>query len=216
MRELPILFSAPMVRAILAGDKTQTRRPVRFEQFHQHGRSGGAIGYSWIELRPTVRGVTCDLHDLLNLCPHGQPGDRLWVREAWAEVQTHGFDAGGSESWGSRLGYRADDMEDGVCLGDPLNRGRWRPSIHMPRWASRITLEVTAVRVERLWEIDACGAIAEGFLQTGDSTTEFSARVRAFHAFSTAWDATYAVKGLGWDVNPWVWVVEFRKLEGKP
>ncbi len=196
MKERPILFSAPMVRALLDGHKTQTRRPLTFNLANACTHAGGATS-------PAV----------LSHCPYGQPGDRLWVREAWRTYKSLDECPPRSIESGAGLSYIADEITK------PDGFGRYRHARFMPRWVSRITLEVVVVKVERLWDIDANGAIAEGFLKTGDSTTEFSARVRAFHAFSSGWNAiyaaTYAATGLhlGWGANPWVWVVEFRRVE---
>ena len=167
MTERPILFSAPMVRAILAGQKTQTRRIAI------HKRS---------------------IEPMTEECPYGKPGDRLWVRE------TH-MDLGGC------LLYRADhgsEVERASCAP----RQRWAPSIHMPRWASRITLEVTGVRVERLQGISDSDARAEGVDQDA-ALSMACTRGAARAAYSALWEQ---IHGPGsWDANPWVWVVEFRR-----
>lgn len=182
-RERPILFSGPMVRAILAGRKTQTRRVVG----------------------PTARAaINC------------RRGDRLWVRETWARVDYvdgvvshHAVDSDGVER---RLVYRADcpDLE-----WDDQPESRWRPSIHMPRWASRLTLAVTDVRVERLRDISEEDAKAEGVEPAPlagaaiISDTPASASVSHRHAFGLLWDSINAARGHGWGSNPWVWVVAF-------
>jgi len=200
MRERPILFNGPLVRAILDGRKSQTRRPIKpqppwwAEQVHQWARDGAR----W-------RGKIADaLWDMR--CPYGQPGDHLWVRETWADTS---FDW----EWGTKQEavYRATDTEYG---------GPWRPSIHMPRWASRITLEVTDVRVERVQEIWTdhkgssdpwCDIFAEGIPQeavwdgTGAMPTPLS-------LFIQLWNSIYAKRGLGWDANPWVFAVSFRRI----
>lgn len=153
MTDRPILFSGPMVRAILDGRKTMTRRLVR-----------GATGAFWDHgaWTPTVTGndIRWDCaphgpHSMLLRCPYGVPGDRLWVRETWA-LGYHWDRYNPSSSRTGEVWYRADTDEESV------NRGRWRPSIHMPRWASRITLDVVRVRVERLQAITAKDVQAEG------------------------------------------------------
>ena len=175
----PIIFSAPMVKAILDGRKTQTRRIV------------------------TVKNK--------NSCPYGQPGDRLWVRETWG-VGSRPDPLGGYEG----IEYRADEfyLEDSddlpclrvtpppdVCLLD-YDSG-WMPSIHMPRWASRITLEVTGVRVERLQDISSTDAWAEGIAHSPDTNP--------IHDYA---ELCESINGPGaWDKNPWVWVVEFKRVE---
>lgn len=187
-REKPILFSGEMVRAILEGRKTQTRRVVK----PQPGANN--------RIRITG-GNVMNIRDqkISENCPYGQPGDRLWVRETW---RPHTPDA---------TAYRADG--DGVMDGF---RWRWRPSIHMPRWASRILLEVVAVRVERLQDISEHDAIEEGLFSTG-----FAAGVCHPHAqencrrcgYKALWNR---IIGPGaWDANPWVWVVEFKVIEVK-
>lgn len=192
MTERPIIFSAPMVRAILKGQKTQTRRV--------QGR---------VQVRPD--GMSAErLLAAMSLCPYGKPGDRLWVREAWG-FETRTEDDPLLEPVAT---YRADEVEH----LHPVNR--WRPAIHMPRHLSRITLEVTAVRVERLQDISEADAIAEGVvehqtLRTGTRACNLDGGM--MHAcgpvpvYRTLWES---INGPGsWDANPWVWVVEFRRFE---
>lgn len=192
MAERPILFSAPMVQAILAGTKTQTRRVVKGKYWFSDGRP--------------------DL-ELLR-CPYGVPGDRLWVRETfWVEHDSDNFemspafDCGinlAEDDW-ARVWYCATDHEPN---GEGPNDD-WaqfyskRPSIHMPRWASRITLEVTGMRVERVQDISEDDVYAEG---VGHG------RVSPQLEFQELWDSINARRGFGWAVNPWVWCVEFRRL----
>ncbi|WP_186083797.1 hypothetical protein [Burkholderia gladioli] len=182
MKKRPILFSAPMVRAILDGRKTQTRRVAK--------EFAGRDNLDAILRRfPNQQG-----------CPHGEPGDRLWVRETWGQYQLAPED----------IVYRAD--EDFPC-GSPK---RWRPSIHMPRWASRITLEITGVRVERLQDISEADAIAEGIEHTSDGFSVDEGRhfhaARARDSFASLWDGLNEARGHGWEANPWVWVIEFRRI----
>ena len=205
MKERPILFSAPMVRALLAGTKTQTRRVVKLKPWHQIEERDDGAPWPWM-----YDGERDADHWLP--CPYGQPGDRLWVREGFSgprcmEAQD-GCAATPPSKWGesSRIWYWAD--------GDPPTYGDWtrprpRPSIHMPRWASRITLEVTGVRVERLQDISEADAVAEGVknslhLPGGRFATE---------NFAHLW---WSINGDGsWEANPWVWVVEFKRIEGE-
>lgn len=179
VKERPILFSGPMVRAILEGRKTQTRRVVKAKHLPFLGNLlGGFLDGRWNQ-RPL---------------PYGRPGDRLWVRETWAWC---------SKARGHWL-YRADDSDLGTCH---VKDGRWKPSIHMKRAASRITLEVVAVRVERLQEITPGDAIAEG-CPGGDHGDRYA----AIDQYRALWGS---INGAGsWAANPWVWVVEFRKVEG--
>lgn len=121
------------------------------------------------------------------VCPFGKPGDRLWVRETFADI-------------GCRLTFRAD-LEDGAHCSVT----RWTPSLHMPRWASRILLEITAVRVERLQQITIGEICKEGLAR---SMYEFIPVTTAFDAFAELWNST----GGDWDANPWVWVIEFKRV----
>lgn len=207
MKEHPILFSAPMVRAILEGRKTQTRRVVKPQPtFDRRGVT--AAGWAerdglWMfpNVAPEVR----------IRCPYGQPGDRLWVRETThrrpmlniltGEPLAPKYDGGA---------YSADDQD--VLTPDDFDICWWYsrkvcPAIHMPRWASRIDLEVTGVRVERLQDISEDDARAEGYAQHGDAVDQMAPS----SWFSGLWES---INGPGsWDANPWVWVVEFRRVK---
>jgi hypothetical protein len=210
MKERPILFSAPMVRAILDGSKTQTRRVVK-------GADYFAVGW------PCKFGDPCnDAHCLYSHAdgkhltvmrsPYGQPGDRVWVRETWAQV--------GSVDPGY-LTYRATYPK---CLpmhmqnvpADIKDAGyKWTPSIHMPRWASRIDLEITGVRVERLQDISEADAIAEGAPPSHRSIDRIS-REFGYKDFPRSWYAQLwdQINGPGsWDSNPWVWVIEIKQIK---
>lgn len=209
MKERPILFSAPMVRAILAGMKTQTRRIVKPEGADHIMQFIGA------DNRPTGEWGWCISPRVISdhiFCPYGQPGDRLWVRETWAAP--HSDDARPPRSihcdW-TQIHYAATEERGGLM---------WRPSIHMPRWASRITLEITGVRVERLHDISEDDAKAEGAWGPDDSivnqvAAHFGCEPMGVHpslAYRMAWEQ---INGAGsWDANPWVWVVEFKHLKG--
>lgn len=179
----PILFSGAMVRAVLAGRKTQTRRLV--------------------DPQPEPN-TDCPYHigdgamRRARKCPYGVPGDLLLVRETWREVSSAMMADGSIPSQPARCVYRADRPWDGP----------WRPSIHMPRWASRITLLVTGVRVERVQDITEDDAMAEG-LEPGPGPDGLTT---AKTEFWLLWDRMYSARGFGWAENPWVWVVEFRPL----
>lgn len=199
MKERPILFSAPMVRAILDGTKTQTRRIVK------HPAAEGKSGW-----HPTTTGWQyLPGGSERPVCPYGRPGDRLWVRE------THAPAADCWGAWERRMcmdstgpapiiHYQADG-------GDPFIE-RWRPSIHMPRWASRINLEITSVRVERLQDISEADAIAEGISKSDRTGGWLPGNCAAPEwAYRELWEQ---INGAGsWEANPWVWVVEFRRIE---
>jgi hypothetical protein len=182
--ERPILFSAPMVRAILAGTKTQTRRVVK----------GNDLSTAILAARS----------------PYGAPGDRLWVRETWAA----GACADGlppstlhAPTWlrdNEGLWYKANEPAD-PHWKNVSSRGRWRPSIHMPRWASRITLEIASVHAERLQEISEEDARAEGVAPRGSGTKA------CWSAFYLLW---CEINGhASWDANPWVWALTFKRVE---
>lgn len=193
MKERPILFSGPMVRAILEGRKTVTRRVVN---------SDGAPG------------LAGDAK-----CPHGAPGDRLWVKENWRTAT--GLDhlspsqiGESGELIGSDLHYEADGPAR-------PHFGRFRPSMFMPRWASRLTLELVSVRVERLEEIDNADAYREGVagLDFYRETAAFAERTglhgtEARDAFELLWESINGDRpGCSWEDNPWVWREEFRVVE---
>lgn len=197
--ERPILFSAPMVRALLDGTKTQTRRLVKPQPEAVHDGEpywfvGGYRAWTYRRTSDVLRKGGKELP-----CPYGQAGERLWVRETWARD-----DEDGALMYRADLGrdMNADAWEQGRLEGVP--RYRWKPSIHMPRAASRLTLEVTGVRVERLHQISRGDAMAEGCpfpnLQDGESPVRW---------YEYLWRAINGPDS--WDANPWVWVVEFRK-----
>lgn len=185
MTDRPILFNDAMVRAILSGAKTQTRRPVKRE-------SAPSPGFVWAEclcgeIDPADRPcVTCE--GRFGDPPYGVPGDRLWVRECFAVPP-------GSELR-EECAYRAD-----FAPSETKTNGKtWTPSIHMPRWASRLTLRVTDVRVERLQDISERDATAD----LGASPITRDCKVTKF---ARLWDDIYG----GWNLNPWVWVVSFER-----
>lgn len=244
IKERPILFSAPMVRAILEGRKTVTRRAIKDQphidssgNFCVGGSNYGQDGYG----KPVTK------HFVKDCCPFGKPGDRLWVRETWYcdhfEVQKgpylqpadmHDLDQSREDG---ELVYAADGLA-------PYEQEQptWKPSIHMPRWACRILLEITDVRVERLKDISEEQAQAEGCFftdygrkcgHTGSGWTEVGdcPAPEAHHPQRNGWmwdktsspneclgTATWAFANLwqsvsgDWDANPWVWVVEFKRV----
>jgi len=207
IKERPILFSAPMVRAILDGRKTVTRRPVK-------GLSTSFAVTTAADESP-LNGVCWNVGGPIIRCPYGEPGDRLWVREAWAADAQVDAVAPRDLSQGEPIRYPADGAvrQTGCSMVTP---GKGRPSIHMPRWASRILLEITAVRVERLQAISDEQALAEGVRPYPDHA-EFGEwyhveGIETYSAepsksFELLWNST----GGDWDANPWVWVVEFKR-----
>lgn len=218
VKERPILMSGPMVRATLDGKKTQTRRPIKRVKWKPYDEglniqfSGLQAGYyctnapdsGWV-LR-SRRGDGCWEDRTKRLyCPYGKVGDRLWVKETWQH-------------------------EDGSCndhrCGQPTHifhkatetypeSMRWRPSIFMFRWASRILLEITAIRVERVHEISLFDMRAEGISDPREIDCFGGGREKIMRlTFSNLWDSINKKRGHGWDKNDWVWVMEFRLVTG--
>ena len=244
MKETPIIFSTDMVKAILEGRKTQTRRIVAprnsvvgegsvdwadfdfnqstywSDEMMQMSKGEGQLGSitdisekAGGQAPPVLVDDSFGLHYLhvpykwseqstiYRIYPRYEVGDRLWVRETWGV--TYGWDNEKPSEIDPRetIYYKAGGSSGNI--GTHLEEvKKWRPSIHMPRWASRITLEVTEVRVERLQEISEEGAIAEG-AELGSARGHFS----------ILWDSINAKRG-NWEVNPWVWVVGFRRVDG--
>lgn len=197
MKERPILFSGEMVRALLDGRKTQTRRAVKPQP---------SSGAHWSQIVVDGHGGWVDGHGSPLRCPYGQPGDRLWVREAHAFVPEPAYRC----STGIYQQTNPADSYQACVYRENFDRARsfpWRPSIHMPRWASRILLEVVSVRVERLQEISEADARAEGIPGPGPENPWDV----AINDFRSIWES---INGAGsWEANPWVWVVEFRVIE---
>ncbi|EGV1295405.1 hypothetical protein KJT36_002785 [Salmonella enterica] len=217
MKERGMIFNAEMVRAILDGRKTQTRRIMAIQPEHselglrrvidsKNGRDNGK--YFWSQ--SDARGLK--MRSKVFGCPYGEVGDRIWVRETY---QGPLFDYEHMESYledSSKFYkpefcvYRADGKPapEFYDADDNLHYG-WRPSIHMPRWASRLTLEITGVRVERLNSITESDAEAEGVTDTGFGDL-------LVDGYRYLWKSIYGEES--WAANPWVWVIEFKRVEG--
>jgi len=207
VKERPILFNGEMVRAILDGRKAQTRMMVKPQPipFGEHSPFTQAtlkehVGKPWMP----VGGVFQDAW----LKPLGTIGDRLWVREAFRIYNSASECACYDECKCARMNgkplYRASDPSP--------DEDKWAPSIHMPRWASRITLEITGVRVERVQEITEEDAIEEGCereFKADGSVAWGAGLVEAKESFRDLWQSIYG----NWDANPWVWVYEFRRIK---
>lgn len=211
MKERPILMSAPMVRAILNGTKTQTRRVVKPQP--QFMELGGGPAFLLPRQKQWERYGYVTFDRAAQACsPYGQPGDRLWCKETWCTP----------ECWDNvkptdldpakvPIDYAADFERDTIILG------RLRPSIFMRRWMSRITIEVVSVRVERLQDISEEEAEAEGVEESlGTPQVECDGQVLHYpdasfvRSYRKLWDQ---INGPGaWELNPWVWVVEFRRI----
>lgn len=227
MKERQILFSAPMVRAILAGTKTQTRRVVKPQPpitttgvstwHHPDDDTKGAHFWSW---GPDPKKPVLDYiqPDWALPCPYGQTGDRLWVRESFCPIYPQ--DPHYNGGWPIEYDYQAT-YKHGDRLGDLIGvKKKWTPSIHMPRRASRITLEVTGVRMERLQDISIEDCKSEGAWGPDESIVGKVAKhfgidilaANPYLAYRMIWES---INGPGsWEANPWVWVVEFKRLEG--
>lgn len=222
MKERPILFSGAMVQAILEGRKTQTRRvvkpsmsaprvaPLRMEPYIDGWTGEQEVDNQglpcWLGFHPDYPGDAKWFS-----CPHGKTGDRLWVRETWrTEELESGLDG---------VRFRADnafrEIENTQAAADAwmdANKTKqWRPSIFMPRWASRITLDIVDVRVERVQNISEADAWAEGFPDPDGANRQYEDRARYW--FKNLWDSINAERGYGWGANPWVWALTFKVVQ---
>lgn len=233
MKERPILFSAPMVRALLDGSKTQTRRVCKPAEAAGLTYVTGIQDPSDFGQRPLeVPGSGWfgdEEGDVQFRCPYGKPGDRLWVRETFQPLWAEGVERESQTDWktgkGYAVSYPATDGVQEFMDGDDNLRDTCKPSIHMPRWASRILLEIVSVRVERLQDISDQDAIAEGIervdnnygngpaycdygMKNQDDTAEwFNSPIDSYQSL---WES---INGAGsWGANPWVWVVEFNRV----
>ena len=205
MKETGIIMSGNHPKLILDGIKTQTRRTNRLDRVNWH-----PDGYT-MDLQGDIAAFRYKLTgaDVLIRCPYGQVGDRLWVRE------THNLDL-----WDERnvIQYKADWLEwlDTKPKDFEPSPIKWRPSIFMPRWASRITLEITEVRVERVQEITGEDAGKEGIGWDDKairSIPQDELETYLVYHFSFLWDSLNAKRGYGWEANPWVWVISFKVVE---
>ena len=201
MKERPIIFNGDMVRAILSGRKSQTRRVI--------ANVGADNCIPLQKQTKTKDGIYTYVMDapMYGLCPFGQVGDRLWVREAW-------------NKYCGLITYRADHDWIDEMRQETVCTAKWTPSIHMPRWASRITLEITAVRVERLNDISQEDAQAEGMELTGwipscsnPDNAGFDETFTPYDNFAMLWESIYGEES--WSANPWVWVIEFKRVEAQ-
>ncbi|HBY4322464.1 TPA: hypothetical protein MIU07_19485 [Klebsiella pneumoniae] len=208
MTERGMIFNGEMVRAILDGRKTQTRRPIKWKQtrFTEIGEREDGSKWPWSEDAEHA----CDFW---HPCPFGAVGDRIWVRETWQAIHDYCDENGHVDE---RRYARSIPRHRGnywhpvyeEAWGNESREDRefpWRPSIHMPRWASRILLEITDVRVERLRSMSQDDARAEGVIAA-------SGPMEAGLAFRELWDSIYGEES--WKANPWVWVISFERVEG--
>lgn len=230
-KERPILFSGAMVRALIEGSKTQTRRIVKDNPPTDWVPVVGCYHPTVVDKRgeevPGAEVFGASDENYGRVCPYGQPGDRLWVRETWGVVSGAWAENGNLTDWtpdrpttainempfgsgyySGHVIYAADGSHEWAGDDDGFGeRSAWHPSIHMPRAASRILLEITAVRVERLQDISEADAIAEGCR----NTTHLPCGRFANENFEHLWWSIHGDDS--WEANPWVWVVEFQRVE---
>jgi len=208
MKETGIIMSGNHPKLILDGIKTQSRRVIKPQPTFNGTDLNGKPYFIY-------KGEEYSLWALSKKCPYGQVGDRLWVRETWTTEKRLDYlspsqigEAGDVPVW-----WEASSSWEMASVG--LEIGKWRPSIFMPRWASRITLEITEIRVERLQEISEEDARAEGIIWVTIETAPQSNVYRpcAVENFGRLWDSLNAKRGYGWEVNPWVWCLSFRMID---
>lgn len=232
MKEIGIIMSGDHPKLILDEIKTQTRRVAKFANHLAESYDHCWVYYDkkrnqWqFKGRSTFSGL---VEAFILDCPYGQVGDRLWVRETWKYMGSQ-HDTGGKVWIGEEppitttIKYASDGEYKTFPVDTPYKKSYAtegnQPSIHMPRWASRITLEITDIRVERLQEIGGKDAMAEGVILPyrvhggGDSEYYEGIAESYIYHFSALWDSLNAKRGYGWDTNCWVWVISFKRLEG--
>jgi hypothetical protein len=194
MKERPILFSGEMVKAILEGRKTQTRRVVKPQPHCPNATiiHDDNVSNAFVVVPLYMNDFDSNQPTNLRFCPYGIPGDRLWGKETWCSRN------------GSDVVYRAD------CGSDYKQVAPWKPSIFMPRWASRITLEIVSVRVERLQEITEDDVVAEGIEFPCEEPETSEHPVGCVCEYRNLWDRINGNKH-PWSSNPWVWRIEFKR-----
>lgn len=195
IKERPIIFSTPMVQAILNGSKSQSRRVIKTQPIPTEYSDD----FVWKQRVRNSAGILLE-------CPYGQVGDLLWVRETWCV----------SSEWDklppSKLPVKA--RETVIHKADGFERtGRWRSSRFMPRWASRILLEITEVRVERVQEISREDIRTEGIMLPPSPRYTPGKFSELHQEFAAVWDSLNAKRGYGWSEDPWIWVISFRRIK---
>ncbi|MBH2842876.1 hypothetical protein I6U52_03965 [Serratia marcescens] len=229
MKERPVIFNSEMVRSILDGRKTQTRRVMKVQPKPSETRPGD-FWFSSKKLESMVHAsdftpgnspiADCHLFFQEHCCPFGQAGDQLWVRETFMDLTSTGIEATTGKFEG--FAYRADTPAG--SYGDEVRKEyglKWTPSLHMPRKACRILLEITAVRVERLNDISEEDAKAEGVKPAGDMLPDYPDTFLtpkgdfaiAKVAFQRLWQSIYGEES--WAANPWVWIIEFKQVSAR-
>ena len=221
MKERPIIFNAEMIRAILNNRKSQTRRVIKPQPNEPSGGSGWqpwryfpCVG-KWCLWQPWrsndgndtgahVRATETSDYPYLR-CPYGVPGDRLWVRETWCEIDNTEFGGDKYVDYKATPEDGCDEAPGGWHAVEPKDRLlRWCSPRYMPRWASRITLEITDVRVQRVQEISEADIIAEG------CPSEYLLGKNWFMSF---WNSINAKRGYPWESNQWVWALTFKRVD---
>lgn len=225
--EYPIIFSTEMARAILKGEKSQTRRIINPQPIYHP--EWGTMGFEWKDKAFTISEFK---QKMLDYSPYGKTEDILWVRETFCRIDNTEF---GGDIW---YDYKASPKyaEPGVShpagwenAPDDPDALCWKPSIHMPRTAARLFLRIKEINIERLQNISSNDAINEGIKsifymadglswcnylhkdkKTGKYYTDFEDPIDSFHSL---WDSINEKRGFGWNTNPWVWVVKFERIE---
>lgn len=206
-KERPIIFGGEMVRAILENRKSQTRRVCKKQPIDnpvQHHLKGGDFALWRFDFKNEVGDTYYDT----TRCPYGKVGDRLWVRETWMLYNHMGTFVGNIPKQPPKdlsVGYKADGL-------DKDNLFTWRSSRFMPKWAARIWLEITNIRVERVQDINEQDAKAEGVVRLNTYRTE----TPMIDMFRHLWNVLNAKRGFGWEKNPWVWEIEFKRVNDDP
>lgn len=223
MKERPILFSGPMVRAIIDGRKTQTRRILTIDPAYEFTEIIIAERDTrvYFELSRKIKDRPLAIPICHIKCPFGTVGDHLWLRETWAVGNPFDHVAPSLLHDTCAVDYAADEKR----IWSPEDQGRWRPSIHMPRWASRITLEITDISVQRLQDIGKDGRKAKDVLSEGITKAAIEREREWFHpddapaiAFSRLWNSLQIDKnsgkpGASWSDNPLVWAITFKAIQ---
>jgi hypothetical protein len=232
MKEHPIIFSGEMVRAIIDWRKTQTRRVVKHAPPDTDPPTDWVWGLYDGLWYPHDGEYPDEGHYDTYTCPYGQPGDELYIKEAWrtfsgmdernaTDMAESCKEAGWDSPW-APIQYEADGHRDNWDVVPHDEPGRYRHARFMPKWLSRLTLRVTNVRVERVQEINEKECWAEGLVRV-DKPLRNLARATPVRgapqltvprqAFAQLWDSINTKRGFGWDINPWVWVIEFERVE---
>ena len=218
MKETGLMFKAPLVRAILSGQKTQTRRVVKWRDLQK----GLNLGFSGLRATKTANGWVLESDSRSSSewrckptrCPMGQPGDRIYVRETWNPDPpcdgTWGYTAWAGCRGGQIEGVPEQFRSPEHCMYAATSDADlvWTPSIHMPKWAARIWLEITGVRVERLQQISEVDCRAEGAHGGHGSIPGYAYSATPKEHFQHIWEST----GGDWAANPCVWVIDFKQI----